>query len=129
MILVLFVSGVVAGEVGVGTGSIAFHFLLLCYYLIGLLYLNLLGLRYYFLLLLFLIGLYRMLVPLINVRLDVPVRTVVPDGLDHRFDFAVQFLTVLAPEVSLCCVYDEFHVLAACLQNRVLWENTQILFL
>jgi hypothetical protein len=31
VILGLFVRGVVAGEVGIGTGSIAFHFLLLCY--------------------------------------------------------------------------------------------------
>ena len=80
---------------------------------------------------LFLVGLsgdILILVPLFNVHLDVSVGAV-SDGLDHRLDLSVEFLAVFAPKVGLRSVNDEFHVFAARLENRVLWENAQILFL
>ena len=69
------------------------------------------------------------LVSLFNMRLYVPVRAVVSDGLDHRLDLPVQFLAIFAPEVGFRCVYNEFHVLAVGLQDRMVRENTQMLLL
>jgi len=69
------------------------------------------------------------LVSLFNMRLYVPVRAVVSDGLDHRLDLPVQFLAIFAPEVGFRCVYNEFHVFAISLQDRMVRENTQMLLL
>lgn len=51
----------------------------------------------------------------------------VSDALDHRFDFSMQILAVLAPEVSFGGIDNELHVLVVGLQNRVVRENAKLL--
>lgn len=51
----------------------------------------------------------------------------VSNAFDHGFDFSVQILAVLAPEVSFGGVDNELHVLVVGLQNRVVRENPKSL--
>lgn len=57
-------------------------------------------------------------------HLYVPIRAV-SYGLNHRFDFPVQFLAVFTPKVSFRRVYYEFHVFAAGFEDRMVRENAQ----